>query len=294
MAFNVGTPSTIEHIQRPHSRRLLVMNLLMTAFHFGMVLVTCAVGNLALSAPVYHTKLKFTRNNETTGFALVPTSEYLSDFPLTVMTALFFAISATFHFGNATIWRRQYMHWLDNKKSVTRWVEYYFSASVMILLIGYATALRSVVEMLYAFVLVATTMTFGWVSDEMNRPKSEDEWENPSVFSRLIPHLLGYIPMITVWIGLIFTLAKNTTECGPPTYVYVLVIGELILFFSFGVPQLYQLISPPKNYIYGEYVYQILSLVAKGTLGGILLAFVLLYDTFDDSVTESIPGNCTI
>ena len=265
----------------------------MTVFHFGMVILTCSVGNLSLSAPLYYTKLRFVAEAGG-GFALVPSSEFLSEFPLTILTALFFALSATFHFGNATIWRKQYMHWLDEKKSVTRWVEYYFSASVMILLIGYATALRSFVEMFYAFFLVATTITFGWVSDSMNRPRSEDEWENPSVFARLIPHLLGYIPMLAVWTGLFFTLATNANECGPPAYVYVLVIGEFVLFISFGIPQLYQIIAPPRKYIYGEYVYQILSLIAKGTLGGILLAFVLLYDTFEESVDGGVMANCNL
>lgn len=277
-------------------RRLTILNATMVAFHFTLVLVTCFVGNLWLSAPLYTTKLQFELNNGTTGFVLTPTSEYFSGFPLTVLTAVFFAISATFHFGNATIWREHYFGWLANKKSITRWAEYYASASVMILLIGYSTGLRSFIEMLYAFFLVSTTMSFGWLSDEANRPKSDDEWENPSLVGRLVPHMLGYPPLIAVWFGLIFTLVQNTNECGPPPYVYALVFGELGMFFSFGLPQLYQIMSPPKNYIYGEIVYQILSFTAKGTLGVILLGFVLLYDTFDASVSNSLANstNCTV
>jgi hypothetical protein len=276
-------------------RRLLILNGSMVAFHFSLVLVTCFVGNLWLSAPLYYTKLKFEPNNGTVGFMLTPTAEYFSDFPLTVMTAIFFAISATFHFGNATIWREHYYGWLANKKSLTRWFEYYASASVMILLIGYSTGLRSFIELLFSFFLVATTMSFGWLSDEANRPKSEEEWENPSVLGRLVPHLLGYPPLIVVWFGLIFTLVQNTTECGPPAYVYALCFGELVLFFSFGIPQLYQILSPPKKYINGEYAYQILSLVAKGTLGSVLLGFVLFFDSFDASVLDSVTNstNCT-
>lgn len=279
-----------------HRSLLRVMNLVMCFFHFGMVLVTCFAGNVNLSAPVYSSRLQFSPNNGTSGFSLVPSYEYSSGFPLTVITASFFAVSATFHLGNAFIWREHYMHWLDEKKSYTRWPEYYISASLMILLIGYSTGLRSVVELFYAFALVATTMTFGLLSDAMNRPVSEDEWAIVSVRSRLVPHLLGYPPFIAAWVGIILTLVQNTTECGPPVYVLVLVFGELLMFVSFGIPQLYQIISPPRNYIYGEYVYQILSLVAKGLLGGVLLSFVLLYDTFDESVESSLVNstNCTV
>lgn len=217
------------------------------------------------------------------------------DIKLTVVTASFFAISATFHFGNAIIWREHYLQWIADKKSPTRWMEYYFSASVMILLIGYSTGLRSFVEILYAMFLIATTMTFGWLSDEANRPMSEDRWMNPSVASRLFPHLLGYLPMIAVWAGLIFTLAENSNECGPPTYVYALVFGELVLFTSFGIPQMYQILTVPRNYVYGEYAYQIMSLLAKGVLGGILLGFVLLFDTFDEAAVDSLVNstNCS-
>ena len=276
-------------------KRLTVMNYTMAAFHFGLVLVTCFVGNVRLTAPMYSTKLNFQTSNDTTGFVLVPTYEEKYDLPLTLVTATFFAISATFHFGNAIVWREHYIQWIADKKSPTRWMEYYFSASVMILLIGYTTGLRSFVELLFALFLVATTMTFGWLSDTANRPMSEDRWTNPSLASRLVPHLLGYPPLIVVWAGLIFTLAENSNECGPPTYVYALVFGEMVLFMSFGIPQMYQIISIPRNYIYGEYAYQIMSLVAKGMLGGILLAYVLLFDTFDQSVLESTANstNCS-
>lgn len=66
-----------------------------------------------------------------------------------------------------------------------------------------------------------------------------------------------------------------------PIFLYFIIMGEAILFFSFGIPQLYQIFAPPSRYVIGEYI---LSLISKGLLGMILLTNVLLYDRFEDAV----------
>lgn len=233
-------------------------------------------------------------SSETTGemgFKLVPASRQFFDVPITVFTLTYFLITATFHFGNATLWRVHYLDWLDDKKSITRWVEYYFSAGLMIIIIGYTSGIRSFIELSFLFCLIATTMTFGLLSDMLNRPNpSEDSWLITSASERLVPHLLGYPPMLAAWAGVAFALLRNWSECGPPLFVYATISCEFVLFLSFGIPQFYQVISAPSKFIYGEYAYQIMSFLAKSTLASILLSFVLFYDSYDEYIANNLAN----
>lgn len=72
---------------------------------------------------------------------------------------------------------------------------------------------------------------------------------------------------------------------GPPDWVIWAVIGQCVVFSSFAVTQFVLLFfdSGPKWYIYGEISYLILSLVAKGFLGLILIANVFILESIDEA-----------
>ena len=79
--------------------------------------------------------------------------------------------------------------------------------------------------------------------------------------------------------------AKATSSDGQsrmPDFVYGIVWGELFVFWSFGAIQLVFTSLPPKQYVYGEVSYQIMSLVSKGLLGLILIVNVLMLSNFED------------
>ena len=67
-----------------------------------------------------------------------------------------------------------------------------------------------------------------------------------------------------------------------PSFVYVILWVELVLFFSFGFVALAQLLLPPKHFWRGELAFQVLSLVSKGLLGILLISNVLVLSSFDD------------
>ena len=279
--------------------RLVLLNGFMTFFHATFALITSGYGNINLSIPVYDTSLKFVAPTNTSGFDLVPTYTVSGTIELTKISALFFLLSAFAHLGNGFLWKQFYFKYLNKAQSPTRWIEYFFSASVMMLSIAYTSGIRGYTELVCIFWLVATTILFGWLQEVINRPnKDEDSWQL-DIVSRSQAHILGYIPQLAAWYSVLYTfLSSASGRCaGPPAFVYYIILGEAILFFSFGLPQLYQILSPPSRYIVGEYIYQILSLVSKGVLGMILLTNVLLYDRFEDAVIDTnttIPSfNCT-
>jgi hypothetical protein len=280
---------------------LTVVNAAMSMFHTALAVTTLLVGNPGLWVPVYATRLNFDAPTADRGFRLVPVYEEFGALPLTRTAALFFACSAVAHAGNAWLWRGFYLRRLGQAQSPMRWLEYFFSAPIMILSIAYAAGVRSHVELLQGYALVATTITFGWLNEVISRPRAsterafDDAWALP-LLPRLQAHLLGYVPQLAAWYGVVFTFLRSATGdgavCGgPPAFVYYIVLGEALLFFSFGVPQLYQALARPSRYVVGEYVYQVLSLLAKGLLGLTLLVNVLVYDQYDDAIADAYTNS---
>lgn len=94
-----------------------------------------------------------------------------------------------------------------------------------------------------------------------------------------------------VWAPLLHSFFYNVTgaDQGPPSFVYVIIISQFLLFTCFGATQFISLwrVDGPSFFYWSEFSYQVLSLAAKGVLGAILMANVLLYDSFDAAVADA-------
>ncbi|NNE10719.1 MAG: heliorhodopsin HeR, partial [Ilumatobacter sp.] len=68
-------------------------------------------------------------------------------------------------------------------------------------------------------------------------------------------------PWVAIWFN-VFTADEV------PTFVYGIVVAELVFFFSFGLNQWlqYRRVGPWTSYLFGEKTYLVLSLVAKSVL----------------------------
>lgn len=260
----------------------------MATFHSSLAALTLGVGNLSLSGPLFGTDIEFVRVNSTDrlpdepAFLLIPTYARLSfGLRLTFVTASFFLVSAAAHAGNAVVWRGWYESDLSRGRCTSRWVEYSISAPIMILLVAYGAGVREYTLLGALFALIATTMFFGYLTERGAVPASEAEWTTP--FShRIVPHALGYVPQTAAWACLLVNFYDEPYEERPPAYVHAIVWSQLLLFASFGFVQLYQQASPPSSFVRGEVAYQTLSLVCKGTLGGLMLANVLVLGDVSD------------
>lgn len=289
------TPSDLHtmSISTPHdtpckvpvpSRALLMWNAAMATFHTALFVTTIAYGNRSLRAPVYMTELNFTTTNSSDptvpNMLLIPEYKEVGYLPLTWLVGTFFLVSAFFHAGNATLWRRFYEYELSCCRSSSRWIEYFFSASIMILLISYATGIREYTLLIAVMALIATTMPFGWLTELGAEAASLTEWKKPFII-RASPHLIGYIPQTAAWLVILLNY-YDETEDKPPAWVSAVIWAQLALFFAFGIVQVVQQCSQPQAFYMGEIAYQVLSLAAKGTLGGLLLFNVLALGTFDE------------
>ena len=99
--------------------------------------------------------------------------------------------------------------------------------------------------------------------------------------------------MIAAWSAIIAHLEiarhdlKKLSDRSIPTWVLAAIYGTVIIFFSFGLVQLFYQALPPRRYWETEVWYCALSLTAKLYLGFFLLINVI---GVDGSVEDALAG----
>jgi len=175
--------------------------------------------------------------------------------------ALFLGISALAHFIVASPqFFPRYAAGLSAKRNNFRWIEYSVSSSVMIVLISQICGITDVTALLAIFGVNASMILFGWLQEKYAQP-GNGEW---------LPFIFGCITGIVPWIAVvIYVIAPgSTSDVSAPGFVYGIVISLFAFFNSFAAVQLLQYRGRGKwsNYLRGERVYIVLSLVAKSAL----------------------------
>ena len=174
-----------------------------------------------------------------------------------------------------------------------RWLEYFFSASLMLLILGSMLGVREIRSLQAQVGAMATVILFGWITDLISSPFIVEEfygindkfgfarrWKEGSWLVRWQVHLYGYIPYALVWV-LVFRGYDNATSAfGPwlPPVSHQLVIGTFAVFTVFGLVQLVLQLLPfgPSLYAWGELVYIVLSFAAKANLGILAISQALV------------------
>jgi hypothetical protein len=177
------------------------------------------------------------------------------------MVASFLFLSAFFHFfiTSPKIFPR-YTDGLSKHINVYRWVEYSLSSSIMIIVILQLNGVSQISTLIAVFGVNASMILFGWLQEKYTTPGDGD----------MLPFWFGCIAGIVPWVVVIFNLLhpKGPTETSVPGFVYGIVISLLILFNCFAIVQWKQYKAKGKwaNYLHGERIYIVLSLVAKSLL----------------------------
>ena len=237
-------------------------------------------------------------------------------YPTQIVVA-WFALSFTFHLviggllaargvrSSAAGW---YLRGLYKCRAWWRWGEYFFSASIMMLV---AVRMLGQRELYAAWAVVgcmATTQLFGWATElyssshivtlskddpgvrtlcgyTLLRRWDPDPWVTVHRFSI---HLGGYIPYFVSWYIVVDAYNTNMDAFGDylPDFIPYMVWASLAVFTLFGLVQLWNQIYSfgPSLYWLGELIYVVLSFVAKAELGLLVLYQVLvpgsIYDDF--------------
>lgn len=179
---------------------------------------------------------------------------------LGIAVASFLLLSALAHLLIAGPLFKSYVKNLESEMNPYRWYEYALSSSVMIVLIALFFGVTNVWMLFLMFILNASMNLFGYAQENVNRYKTDGvSWSS---------YIFGWFAGIAPWV-VIFSYLINAGELSEiPTFVYAILVVELIFFMSFAFNMLlqYKRIGKWKNYLYGERTYQILSLIAKTLL----------------------------
>ena len=231
-------------------------------FNFGMAGLHAIQGlavivlSKTFSLPISTSFLAF----DTTTKTLNPATAVAFHLSLPWLVAGFFLLSALFHLSIATFYKSTYEGNLAKGMNKARWYEYSVSASVMMVAISLLVGVYDLGSLLMLFTLTAGMNMTGLIMEVHNQTTAKTSW-----LSYWIGCVLGAIPWVVI---ALYLWSGHTHGSSAPTFVYWIFVSIFVFFNCFAINMWlqYKKIGPWKNYIYGERVYMILSLVAKSLL----------------------------
>lgn len=236
-------------------KKLRVFNLMMAFFHAAQGVLMLVLSS-SFSLPV---TTAFVKYSVTTG-KLEPLLHTVFNLRLGPLVAGFLFLSALAHFLVSTFFYRWYVNNLKRGMNLARWIEYSLSASLMIVVISMLVGIYDGVSLILIFFLNMMMILFGWVMEVHNQTTAKTNWT-----SFIFGCLAGAIPWVAV--GL-YLFGSGSPGAKPPTFVYWIFFSIFLFFNVFAVNMILQYKKTGKwrDYLFGEKVYIILSLVAKSLL----------------------------
>jgi hypothetical protein len=149
-----------------------------------------------------------------------------------------------------------------------RWIEYFFSSSIMIVLISMITGVSDAGALIAIFGVNASMILFGLLMEKYETPGK------PSWLSFWFGTFAGIIPWIVV---ALYVWSPGLDGPAPPTFVYGIIISLFIFFNVFAINMWlqYHKVGKWREYLFGEKAYIILSLSAKSLLAWWVFSAVL-------------------
>lgn len=147
---------------------------------------------------------------------------------------------------------------LARNRNYARWIEYSLSSSIMVVLIAMLTGIADIAALLGLAGVNASMILFGLLMEHYEEP-GHPNW---------LPFIFGCIAGIVPWIAIAIYVASPTTDATAPGFVIGIFVSLFVFFNCFALNQWlqYRRIGPWRDYLFGEAVYVLLSLVAKSAL----------------------------
>ncbi len=259
--------TTAETVERPDSvfRGLRRFNLIMGFLHLVQGVLMIVISNAA-TYPIYTNYLRFDRET----FSLTPNPELLYELRFGPAVAAFLLLSAIAHFYLSTVGYKRYVSNLKRGMNPVRFYEYALSSSLMIVLIGMLVGIWDLGSMILAFGLNAMMNLFGIMMELHNQHTERTNWT-----AFVYGSIAGIIPWIVI--VLYFAGALSSAGAEPPGFVYAIIPTIFVFFNSFALNMVlqYKKVGRWKDYLFGERVYIVLSLLAKTALAWQIFAGTL-------------------
>jgi hypothetical protein len=254
---------TSKHARPVESRydlnKLRTYNVLMALLHFAQAAAIIIFGwGKGLTVPITTYFLRASK----AGGAPVPTPATLGSFRLGPVIAVFLLLSAIAHL--VTVLPGVFEWYKANLRrgiNYIRWYEYALSSSVMIVIIAELSGMYDLPSAIMIFFLNAAMNLFGLMMELHNQTTTRTNW-TAFVFGSVI----GLVPWVVICMYF-FSAAASATGTIPMFVYYIL--GTIFVFFNcFAINMVlqYRKVGRWHDYVFGERVYVLLSLVAKSAL----------------------------
>jgi hypothetical protein len=157
---------------------------------------------------------------------------------------------------------------LLRSRNYGRWIEYFFSSSIMIVLISQICGISDIAALLAIFGINACMILFGALQEKYEKP-GKASW---------IPFWFGSFAGVIPWLAILIYVIAPGVSASPPGFVYGIIVSLFVFFNCFAINMVlqYKKVGPWRDYLYGEKVYIILSLTAKALLAWQVFANVLV------------------
>jgi len=237
-------------------KNLKVYNLFMGFLHMAQGILMLVLST-SFALPITTSYLKF----DTDIKMLVPVLENLTSLELGPVIASFLFLSSLAHF--TLVLPAVYTWYIKNLEkgiNYARWIEYSFSSSVMIIAISMLTGVYDLSLLISVFFLNMMMILFGMIMEILNQYTKKVNW---------LPFIFGCIAGAIPWVVIsLFLFGSGDGENKAPTFVYVIFFSLFVFFNIFAVNMVlqYKKVGKWKDYLFGEKIYILLSLLAKSAL----------------------------
>ncbi len=241
---------------------LIRFNKVLALLHLAQAIAIVAISSDA----AFQVTQAYQRFNPQTE-ALEPAIRSLFEIQLGYGVALFFFVSAIAHFYVAFIRPKKYKEDLAKGINKARWWEYSISASIMMVAIAMLSGAEDFTALIMIFALTAIMNLTGLIMETHNSGKEKPNWLsfNVGTFAGIVPWL---VVAIYFWAAETSPTLADGTQGSIPTFVYIIFVSIFIFFNCFAINMIlqYKKVGKWADYLYGEKVYMVLSLVAKSLL----------------------------
>lgn len=237
------------------AKNLRFWNISMGFLHLIQGILMLVLSN-SFELPIKASFLKFDVMTQ----SLVPSPSTLMLVKIGPLIAVFLFLSALAHFSVSLLYNNWYNKFLARGINYARWIEYFFSSSLMIVIIAMLVGVYDIASLVPIFFINGTMILFGWVMELHNQSTKKTNWT-----SFYFGCIAGIIPWIVI---AIYLFGAGGGENRAPDFVYWIYFSIFLFFNCFAANQVlqYKKVGRWKDYLYGEKVYIILSLVAKTLL----------------------------
>ena len=250
------TEQTADSVLDKKLRGLRRFNAIMGILHLVQGILMIVLSN-DTTYPVYTNYLRF----DTDTFSLIPNPQLAYELLFGPAVAVFLLLSAIAHGILSTFGFKWYTKNLKRGMNPARFYEYALSSSWMIVLIGMLIGLWDLGSLILLFGLNAMMNLFGIMMELHNQTTEKTDWT-----SFIYGCIAGIIPWIVIVMYFMGAISSSGTE--PPGFVYAIIPTIFVFFNIFAVNMVlqYKKVGPWRDYLFGERVYIVLSLVAKTAL----------------------------